>query len=45
MEIIPYNSNYTLFYQVFFSPSFFAEIFKIAQNYSTDLIFANSEQG
>lgn len=45
MEIIPYNSNYTLFYQVFLSPSFFPEISKIVQNYSTDLIFANSEQG
>lgn len=42
MEIIPYNSNYTLFYQVFFSPSFLSGKSKIVQNYS---ISAKLEQG
>ena len=45
MEIIPYNSNYTLSYQVFFSPYVFPEKSKIVQYSSTNLMFAKSEQG
>lgn len=44
MEIIPYNSNYTLSYQVFFSPSFFPEKSKVVQNYSTNLFLLNQSK-
>lgn len=45
MEIIPYNSNYTLFYQIFFSPSFLPGKSKLIQKFSTSLISAKSEPG
>lgn len=45
MEIIPYNSNYTFFYQVLFSPSFLPGKSEIVQNSSTGLVSAKSEQG
>lgn len=45
MEIIPYNSNYTFFYQSFFSPSFLPGKSEIVQNSSTGLVSAKSEQG
>lgn len=45
MEIIPYNSNYTFFYQVLFSPFFLPGKYEIVQNSSTGLVSAKSEQG